>query len=95
MPAAKYRPYFTLAQLKHIQQCMLAVKQQGQVDQLTLKYINKYIHDIEANFRQPNHTNKPTLLERLGFSDSPANNPPSKEDELAALALLESQLGKE
>ncbi len=95
MPAAKYRPYFTLAQLKHIQQCMLAVRQQVQVDQSTLKYINKYIHDIESNFRQPNHINKPTLLERLGFEESPANNPPSKEDELAALALLESQLGKE
>lgn len=66
-PETKYRPYFTLSQLKHIEQCMLAVKQQVQVDQSVVRYIHKYIRDIEDSYILPAHTTNPrkTLEEKL------------------------------
>lgn len=84
-PETKYRPYFTLSQLKHIEQCMLAVKQQTQVDQETLRYIHKYISDIEHKYIQPSHTTMPrkTLLEKLeigGTSSGSGINTPTPEE---------------
>jgi hypothetical protein len=67
MSTKKYRPYLTLAQLKHIEQCMLAVKQQSQVDQETITYLHHFIYEIEKDMRKPNHTLKPSLTQRLGF----------------------------
>lgn len=93
-PQTKYRPYLTLSQLKHIQQCMLAVKQQIQVDQETVRYLNKFIRDIEKGDIKPNHTTnpRPTLLEKLGFSESPPKEPTQEEiDE--AMRILDSGTG--
>lgn len=62
MSTKKYRPYFTLAELKEIESA-LSVKASP-----LLTYISKYIRDIEDGFRSPNHSLKPTMSEKLGFT---------------------------
>ena len=76
MATKKYRPYFTLPELKHIEQCLIAVmKHQDPQTKPIIRYLHKYITDIESNYRSPNHTLKPSMIEKLGFSDSPVDEP--------------------
>jgi hypothetical protein len=78
MSTKKYRPYFTLQELKKIQEAI----SNASVSDLTLagiyNYLYKYISDIEHGLRKENHTLQPSIEEKLGFSESsqsPQSNP--------------------
>ena len=66
MATKKYRPYFTLAELKTLRGFCASVAQTERLH----KYIDKYILDIEHAHRKPNHTLLPSISEKLGFSSS-------------------------
>jgi hypothetical protein len=64
----KYRPYFTLEEL----QVLLESAQSGTPAEVAkrigiIRYLSKYISDIEAGFRAANYTKEPTIEEKLGF----------------------------
>jgi hypothetical protein len=85
--AKKYRPYFTLAELKVLQQSVHATIS-PEKRALNI-YLNKFISDIEHGFRQENHTLKPSITERLGFDEPDIEQPTQTkqltEDELIAI----------
>lgn len=59
MSEKKYRPYFTLSELKEI---LDACKFSGSPKLIpSIRYLETYILGIESGIRQPNHTPKPTL----------------------------------
>jgi hypothetical protein len=62
---AKYRPYFTLAELTILRDSLqsAAPTQSG-----LLRYLSRFIRDITDGLREPNHVGEPTLEETLGFS---------------------------
>ena len=68
MSAKKYRPYFTLTELKIIQGSLSSSQNLGYVG--IINYLSKYITDIESGYRRENHTLKPDLLESLTQSAS-------------------------
>jgi len=60
----KYRPYFTLQELHTI---LTTLKADGIATGL-IRYLDRYIIDIERGTRTPNHVGNPSLAEKLGFS---------------------------
>lgn len=67
-PETKYRPYFTLADLKLLQSSVHATIS---AEKMALnRYLNKYIRDIEESYILPAHTTNPrkTLEEKLELS---------------------------
>ena len=64
--AKKYRPYFTLADLKFLHSCL--VKNPDSNDKL-LKYLDSFIYEIEKGYRTYSHITTPrlTLEDRLGI----------------------------
>lgn len=63
MSAKKYRPYFTLPELKILQGSLSASQNLGHVG--IINYLSKYITDIESGYRKENHTLKPDMLSSL------------------------------
>jgi hypothetical protein len=66
MSTKKYRPYFTLPELSYI---TIQVIKEGS-NPILERYLKKYISDIKEGFKQENHTLKPSIEEKLGFTDS-------------------------
>lgn len=66
----KYRPYFTLPELKTISS---ALKNTQSPSLPLVRYIDKYISDIEAGLRQESFTLAPSIEQKLGLT-SPAKS---------------------
>lgn len=62
--ARKYRPYFTLAELKTLANLSHS---HSQTSALT-RYLNKYVSDIESGFRSESITVQPDISTSLGFT---------------------------
>lgn len=91
MATKKYRPYFTLAELKTLRGFCTSIPVIPGVDftisekTKLFRYLDKYIIDIEHTYRKANHTLVPSIAEKLGFiSPNDDNNdneePNSQED---------------
>jgi hypothetical protein len=68
MSTKKYRPYLTLAELKHLHQLS---HQQSQISALT-RYLGKYISDIESGYRVDNYAtrvNPNSMVAKLDLTD--------------------------
>lgn len=65
MATRKYRPYLTLSELKHLAGLSRA---QAPSSELT-RYLDRYILDIDSGYRKENHVSKPTIQDKLGFSE--------------------------
>lgn len=65
MATRKYRPYLTLSELKYLRDL---AKDSAPAGQLTL-YLDRYILDIDSGYRKENHVSKPTIQDKLGFSE--------------------------
>ena len=63
----KYRPYFTLPELRHL----VVVLTQTEPTSSLCRYLSRYLLDVESGYRTANHTGSPSLEDKLGFSDSP------------------------
>lgn len=63
----KYRPYFTLPELRILQGSLSSSQNLGHVS--LINYLSKYISDIEAGHRKENMSLKPDLLTSLQESD--------------------------
>lgn len=63
----KYRPYFTLPELRHL----VSVLTQVEPTSSMCRYLSKYLYDVENGYRAPNHSGAPTLESKLGFSEEP------------------------
>ena len=61
----KYRPYFTLPELRHL----VSVLIQTEPTSSLTRYLSRYLLDIESGYRAPNHIGSGTLTEKLGFGD--------------------------
>jgi hypothetical protein len=59
----KYRPYFTLPELRHLVLVLVQVEPTSSM----CRYLQRYLLDVESGFRQPNHTGAPSLEQSLGF----------------------------
>ena len=81
----KYRPYFTLTELKIIQGALSSSQNLGYVG--IINYLSKYITDIESGYRKENMSLKPDLLESLTESSSPSPKLPHELDQ--AISLLQ------
>lgn len=64
MTIKKYRPYFTLPELKHLHQLSHVDNQLS----LMTRYLGRYILEIDSGYRTPNHTTEPSMEDKLGFS---------------------------
>lgn len=62
----KYRPYFTLPELRHVVSVMIASEPTSSL----CRYLSRYLFDIENGYRTANHTGLPSLEDKLGFSNS-------------------------
>jgi len=60
----KYRPYFTLSELRHLVSVLTATEPTSSM----CRYLSKYLYDIENGYRAPNHSGIPSLETKLGFS---------------------------
>lgn len=70
MSTKKYRPYFTLLELKYLSDTL---KLSHPPNIYMIRYMDKYISDIEAGFREPNHALKPSLEEKLDMMHESLN----------------------
>ena len=59
----KYRPYFTLSELKTLRDFSHA---HSPTSQLTL-YLDRYILDIDSGYRKPNNVSEDPMAVKLGF----------------------------
>ena len=68
----KYRPYFTLPELEFLASAVRKSSlSEGELPPIDLlRYLERYISDIKAGFRQENHTLKPSLEQRLELEDA-------------------------
>lgn len=87
MSTKKYRPYFTLSELEEIYNAL--TQMQSNLNLELRRYIGKYINDIRDGYRVENHTLKPSLEEKLGFSTVGEYTPTTKELEELQRYLLE------
>lgn len=87
MAEKKYRPYFTLPELKEI---LDACKFSGSPKLIpSIKYLETYILGINSGLRQPNHTLKPSLGDMIsGKQDSSYTGRP-----ISTLMILYSDSG--
>jgi hypothetical protein len=85
MATKKYRPYLTLVELELLKH--LTSKDTNVVSQGVHKYLSKYISDIRAGYRTENHTLKPGIEERLGFTQK---EPTEDDIRKAEVALAKS-----
>ena len=67
MSQRKYRPYFTLAELKHL----ASLERSSSPSSQLTRYLDRYILDIDSGYRKENHVSKPTVADKLGFSEPP------------------------
>lgn len=73
----KYRPYFTLSELKHLAGlCRL----DSPTSSLS-KYLDRYILDIESGYRKENTKIMLSLAARLGFEEPNPENIPAIDTE--------------
>ena len=64
MATKKYRPYFTLQELKTLAEC---IRDSGSHSDMNLyKYISGYIIQITSGMREHNHILEPSMGEKLG-----------------------------
>ena len=63
----KYRPYFTLPELRHLVAVLVSTEPTSSM----CRYLRRSLHDIESGFRQANHIGSGTVAEKLGFSEEP------------------------
>jgi hypothetical protein len=66
MSVKKYRPYFTLPELKALRDSVPTIP-------TLYSYLDKFIRDIEDGFRSANHTLKPSMAEKLGAITPPVD----------------------
>lgn len=71
MSSKKYRPYLTLSEITYLIECIQSRKDHISLD--LLRYLQKYVSDIQAGLRIPNHTLQPTISQKLGFEESHAS----------------------
>lgn len=66
MSIKKFRPYFTLTELKHLHSLSLA---DNQLSPMT-RYLGRYILEIDSGYRSENYTTNPipSIEDKLGFS---------------------------
>lgn len=64
----KYRPYFSLPELKHLHSLSLA---DNQLSSIT-RYLGKYILDVDSGYRVASINIAPSLEDKLGFTESAA-----------------------
>jgi hypothetical protein len=77
-PNKKYRPYFTLAELQTIKHSLITSSPSNLP---LIRYLDSYITDIERGNRSPNHTNLPSLEQKLGLSietENPIRETPAR-----------------
>jgi len=72
MSTKKYRPYFTLSELRFL--ATLCRDSKHQSAKPVEIYLSKYISDIESGFRSANHVTKPTLEDKLELTSSPSDD---------------------
>ena len=63
----KYRPYFTLPELRHL----VSVLVQHEPTSSMCRYLQRYLLDVESGFRQANHVGLPSVEQSLGFTAEP------------------------
>ena len=65
IPFKKYRPYFTVPEMKHISGQLKSLH--NPLSLSIIKYLDKYTSDIESGFREENYspTPVPTLAQKL------------------------------
>ena len=66
MATKKYRPYFSLAELKVLHSLSFSSHQSSPLT----KYLGSYILQIEEGYKASSYTLKPSVSESLGFSSS-------------------------
>jgi hypothetical protein len=75
----KYRPYFTISELREISNALrhYPAASFGKLPPIDLlRYIDRYILDIESGYRKENSINLPSLEARLELEDSAPQNLP-------------------
>ena len=75
----KYRPYFTISELREISSALrhYPAASFGKLPPIDLlRYIDRYILDIESGYRKENSTNLPSLEVKLELEDSTPQNLP-------------------
>ena len=63
----KYRPYFTLPELRHLVAVLVSTEPTSSM----CRYLQRYLLDVESGFRQANHIGSPSLESSLGFESEP------------------------
>lgn len=61
----KYRPYFTLPELRHL----VSVLVQAEPTSSLTRYLSRYLLDVESGYRAANHIGSGGVAEKLGFGD--------------------------
>lgn len=81
----KYRPYFSLPELKTI---LHSLKEQSNPPIGLIRYVDKFISDIDDGFRKESHSLKPriSLESSLGFVESSESSEP--DDLISSLQKL-------
>jgi hypothetical protein len=87
MATKKYRPYLTLAELELLVSVLEEISLKNTDTRALRKYLQKYISDIKSGYRAENHTLKPGIEERLGFSNSHSSEPSADEITAAEIDL--------
>jgi len=77
----KYRPYFTHAELSHLRDALQVYVPQAPI---LLRYLEKYISDIEDGYRKENISLAPSLEQKLGLGSEVVSH------EISIADLLES-----
>ena len=63
----KYRPYFTLPELRHLVAVLVSTEPTSGL----CRYLQRYLLDVESGYRTANHIGSGTLESKLGFSEEP------------------------
>lgn len=63
----KYRPYFTLPELRHLVSVLLQHEPTASLS----RYLSRYLLDIESGYRAANHVGSGSVAEKLGFESEP------------------------
>lgn len=69
MATQKYRPYFTLAEIDEIINCLKSHPSPRRLQ--IAQYLTKFKIQAEFGLRESAYESKPSMMEKLGFSDTP------------------------
>lgn len=91
LSSQKFRPYFTLSELRALAHYTKTARTSEQYPAPPLdliRYLDRYILDIEQGLRKESMTLAPTMLDRLGLSDTPAGAGQSGQSALDSKTLF-------